>query len=106
MDEVDDLPINYLRTDGTNAMKSTLNMGSVLTPHDIINVTNISNDAGSSINLATDLVIESLNGAVTLNSDLPINIPNSLLDMHGNIIENVGEPFEDGDAANKKYVDE
>ncbi|MBL0233187.1 MAG: hypothetical protein IPQ08_05940 [Chitinophagaceae bacterium] len=102
-----DFDNNYLRLDATNRMAATLNVGRPNgDPGNIENANNISSALGASLDLTADCMLESSSGAVIINSNLPVSIPNSFLDMNDNIIENVGEPFDDTDAANKKYVDD
>jgi len=72
----------FLKTDGTNQMTANLNMGT----HNIENVNNISSALGGSLDLTADCMLESSSGAVIMNSNLPVSIPNSDLDLNGNSI--------------------
>lgn len=68
-------------------MEANLNMGN----HNIENVNNISNPLGGSLDLTTDCMLESSSGAVIINSNLPVSIPNSDLDMGGNSVIDIDQ---------------
>ena len=86
---------NKLSRDGSQAMTGSLDMGS----NDITNVHNINGgDGDMSINSSGKMTIESTGyGLIEVKSDI---------DMQGHVVTGLYYATEDGDAANKKYVDD